>query len=207
MKNPEVKQALSGNSTNEELEALLEDMDIGADDTIESVAKKSSAKMKKLVKYFTTEMAKVKTDAVNEATEDTRKREDAKIKKFATDNPGMKNPEVVAMMQQLYDNGKSLKEAYATACKGLDLDPVTGEAPKEETAEEKEAKVKKEKAAEKKAAGAKQSIKSGMADDDDGGGEDADDKDAKPMSLDEALASASSAYIAKNGNPFEKKET
>ena len=213
MQDPEVKKALLGKSDDAELESLLEDMDIGEDDTIESVAKKSSAKMKKLVKYFTTQMAKVGKDAVEEATKDTREKEAATINEFATKNPGMKNPEVVALMQPLYDKGKPMAECYKVACKALDLDPVTGEAPKEETTEEKTAREAKEakakKAKEKETKGAKQSAKSGAAaeeEDLDEGDPDKDTKDDKPVSIDDALAAASAEYTAKHGNPYDQKE-
>ena len=128
MKNPEVRQALGG-SDDEELESLLESLEVGDDDTLESVAKKSDAKIKKLIKYFNSKVANAESNAVEKATEDTRKKEDAKIAKFSADNPGMKDPKVVALMQPLYDDGMPLDECYATACKGLDLDPVTGIAP------------------------------------------------------------------------------
>lgn len=206
MKDPEVRQALGGSSDDEELESLLESMDIGDDDTLETVAKKSDAKIKKLIKYFNSKVANAETNAVEKATEDTRKKEDAKIAKFSASNPGMKNPEVVALMQPLYDNGKPLDECYAAACKGLDLDPTTGIAPVDDKDKKDdkggEAKDKKDDK------GAKQSIKSGIGEeiDDDAKDKGGDKGDDKPVSLDQALQAASASYIAKNGNPFEKKE-
>ena len=207
MKDPEMQKAIRGNSNDEELEELLKDLDITDDDTAETLAKKSNAKMKKLVKYFTAQVANAKDDAVEEATKDTREKEGAKIRKFSADNLGMKNDEVVELMQQRYDKGNSLEESYAFACKALDIDPKTGEAPKEETDEEKEAREKKEaKKKVAKKAGAKSSAKSGVTDADDDVDDDDDDESAKPMSLDEALASASAEFQAKNGNIFEDKK-
>ena len=208
MSNPEVKKALSGSSTDEKLEELLKDLDISENDTMEDVARKSNAKVQKLVKYFTEEMANVKTSAVEEATKDTREKEAAKINKFAADNPGMKNPNVVAMMQPLYDQGESLEDAYAKACKGLDLDPKTGEEPQQETEEEKAAIEAKEAKAGKEAKeekGAKQSIKSAVSGDEDDL-EEEEEEEKPPLTLDDALAAADAAYVAKHGDPFEEKD-
>lgn len=207
-----MKKALAGKSKDEELESLLEDLDIGDDDTLESLAKKSGAKIKKLVKYFTEQMANVEDSAVEKATKDTREKEAAAIKDFSTKNPGMKNDEVVALMQPLYDKGKPMEECYKVACKALDLDPTTGEAPVEETAEEKKERETKEAKAAKKAEkketkGAKQSAKSGTTEEEEDPDEDDPGKEPdKPLSLDEALASASSEYTAKHGNPFDTKD-
>jgi hypothetical protein len=205
MKNPEVRQALGG-SDDEELESLLESLEVGEDDTLETVAKKSDAKMKKLIKYFNSKVANAESNAVEKATEDTRKKEDAKIAKFSDGNPGMKDPKVIKMMQPLYDDGMPLDECYAAACKGLDLDPKTGIAPVE--GEDKKGEKKGEEAKKgKEDKGAKQSLKSGIGEEADlDEGDDKGKKAEAPVSLDDALQAASAQYIAKNGSPFEKKE-
>jgi hypothetical protein len=202
MKDKDVRDAL-GKSKTDEIDDLLKDIDITDDDTLESLNKKQSARLNKVVKYFTQKLAETESNAVEKATADTRKKEDAKIQKFSEDNPGMKKQEVIDLMQPLYDKGKTLKEAYDVACKGLGLDPTTGEAPKEETAEEKTAREAKEKEAKAKAI--KSSAKSTITDDpvgDDGEGKDKG-KDKGPVSIDDALKANSDAYIAKHGSPFE----
>jgi hypothetical protein len=204
MQNPEVREALGG-SDDKELEALLETLEVGEEDTLESVAKKSDAKIAKLIKYFNGKVAKAESNAVEEATKDTRKKEDAKIAKFSASNPGMNNPEVVALMQPLYDNGKPLDECYAAACKGLDLDPITGELPKgDDKGEEKKGEDANDKDEGK---GAKQSLKSGIGEEADVDTDEGEDKGKDtPISLDDALQAASASYIAKNGDPFATKE-
>jgi hypothetical protein len=143
MKDKDVKSAL-GKSKVLEIEDLLGDIDITDDETLESLNKKQQKQLKKVVKFFTEKLEESENSAVEKATADTRKREDATIQKFSADNPGMKNQEVVDLMQPLYDKGKPLSECYAVACKALDLDPKTGVTPVQETAEEKVEREKKE---------------------------------------------------------------
>jgi hypothetical protein len=203
MKDKDVRDAL-GKKQTDEIDELLKDIDITDDDTIESLNKKQSARLNKVVKYFEKKLAETESNAVEKATADTRKKEDAKIQKFSEDNPGMKKQEVIDLMQPLYDKGKTLKEAYDVACKGLGLDPTTGEPPKEETAEEKTARETKEKEAKAKAKNSQRSTITDDpdADDDEGKGK----KDDGPISIDDALKANSAAYIAKHGNPFDQKE-
>ena len=199
MNNSEVKDAL-GAKKKEELEELLKAIEVTDSDDMESLNKKQQAQLSKVVKYFTKALADTEKSAVTKATADSRKAEDAKIAKFSKDHPGMKNSEVVDLMQAQYDKGKTLEESYEIACKGLGLDVATGEAPKEETAEEKVAREKKEAKTTKKVT----SNKSTLADDPDEGDEGAGEKKEAPKSLEDALQANSSAYIAKHGNPFEE---
>lgn len=206
MKNPEVKEALHGKSDDEELEELLQAVDITDDDDLQSLTKKQSAQLTKVVKYFTKKIAKAESNAVETATKDTREKEAAAIQKFSDDNPGMKNQDVVDLMQPLYDKGKSLEDCYATACKALDLDPTTGIAPVAEDKEKsKEAKGDKEEPAKKEKT-LISSAKSTLQDDTTPPDEEKEKKSEAPLTLDEALANSSAAYIAKHGSPFEKKE-
>lgn len=214
MKDPEVRKAVLGDQKDEELEELLNDLEVGEEDDLESLARKSNAKVKKLVKYFTKKMDNAEKSAEKKRAEDSQAQEDRKIKAFSDKNPGMKNAKVIALMQPLYNEGASLEDAYAQALKdlgldGKELDPKTGEV-KHETEEEKAAREKTEAEAKKKAKkqeGAKSSAKSSVAHDDDNDDDDGDDPEKdKPVSLDDALQAASSDYIAKHGNPFEKKE-
>lgn len=210
MKDPEVRKEVLGDSKDEELEELLKDLDINDDDTVETIAKKSDAKVKKLINYFKKEMANVSKKTEEKASEDRKAQEDKKIQAFAAKNPGMNNTKVIALMQPLYDSGSTLEEAYESALKdlgihGKELDPKTGEAVESPTEKEtREAKLKEKEAKKaKKQEGAKSSAKSGVGEDDDDDGGDADDKDKGPVSLDDALAAASADYTAKHGNPFE----
>lgn len=202
MNNSEVKDAL-GKGKTEELEELLKDIPITDDDDMQSISKKQQAQLQKVVKYFTKALDASEKNAVKTATADSRKAEDAKIAAFSKDHPGMKNSEVVDLMQVQYDNGKSLEDSYATACKALDLDPVTGVEPKEETAEEKTAREAKEAKGDKPPV-KKSSNKSTVTDDPDLGDEEGEKKEAPKKTLEEALAANSNAYIAKHGNPFEE---
>jgi hypothetical protein len=202
MKDKDVKSAL-GKSKVLEIEDLLGDIDITDDETLESLNKKQQKQLKKVVKFFTEKMEESENSAVEKATADTRKREDATIQKFSADNPGMKNQEVVDLMQPLYDKGKPLSECYAVACKALDLDPKTGVTPVQETAEEKverekkEAKTKKDEKV-KKITSAKSTVTDDPAGDDEGEGK----KEDAPLSIEESLKANSAAYIAKHGDPF-----
>jgi hypothetical protein len=202
MNNSEVKNAL-GAEKKAELEDLLKDIPITDDDDMASLNKKQQTQLQKVVKYFTKALADTEKNAVATATADSRKAEDAKIATFSKDNPGMKNSEVVDLMQVQYDKGKSLEDSYKIACKALDLDPVTGVTPKEETAEEKKAREVKE-AKEGKPPIKKSSNKSTVTDDPSDLEEEGDKKKVAPKTLEEALAANSNAYIAKHGNPFEE---
>lgn len=208
MKSPEVKEALTGKSDDEELEELLAAIEITDDDDLNSLSKKQQAQMTKVVKYFTKKVANAEKNAVDTATKDTREKEAAAIREFSATHPGMKNQDVVDMMQLLYDKGKSLEDAYAAATKAAGLDPATGEAPIEETPEEKkEREAKEAKAKAEKGDKPASSAKSTIPDDSDvpPDGEQ-DGEGGTPVTLDEALAASSAAYIAKHGNPFEEQK-
>lgn len=202
MKNKEVREALSDSTSDKELEDLLKGVTITDDDDLDSLSKKQQKQIEKLVSYFDKKLTKVEKSAVEKATEDTRKKEDAEIAEFSANNPGMKDQNVVDLMQPLYNKGKPLAECYATACKGLGLDPTTG---KEPVAEEETKKSEKKEAKSDDTKGKRTSAKSEMQDDDTS---DKDEESPKlePKTLDEALAANSAAFIAKNGNPFEKKD-
>ena len=202
MKDGEVQKALKDSgSDSSELQELMEIIEISDDDTMESLNKKQQGQIQKLVKYFTKKIDESENNAVEKATADSRKAEDVKIQKFAEDNPGMGNAEVVEIMQPLYDKGKTLEECYATACRAMELDPKTGETPKDDATKD-EAKADESDKDTPAKEEQRSSIKSNISDDvtaDDGEGK----KDGVgPVSLDEALSANSAAYIAKNGNPF-----
>jgi len=206
MKSQEVKEALSGKSDNDELEELVQAIEITEDDDLQSLSKKQQAQISKLVKYFTKKITNAENNAVEKATKDTREKEAAEIRKFSDANPGMKNQDVVDLMQPLYNKGKTLQEAYDAATKALGLDPTTGEPPKEETAEEKKARGQKEAKAKAKDGLPKTSAKSDLIEEPPGDDDKGGSKKDTPLSLDDALAANSAAYIAKHGDPFDKKE-
>lgn len=210
LKTKEGQEAIRGTKDDqEELTEILKEIDITDDDDIQSVSKKHQAQIKKLVTYFGKQVANAKKDAVDEATKDSRAAEDAKIRAFAAKNPGMKNDKVLAMMQPLYDKGESLEDAYAIACRGIGLDPKTGEAPDDKGGkkDDDDKGGKQAKSSDDDKGGKRSSAKSGMNhDDDDDGGDDKGGKKEPPKSLQDALAANSSEYIAKHGNPFDRKE-
>jgi len=198
LKDPEVIRELQNSNTDDKLTALLDDIELNDEDTIETVSKKHSKRLKEVVDYFTEKLKEVETNAVEKATAPTRQKEEQEIKDFSDKNPGMNNPEVVALMQPLYDKGKSLSEAYAVATKALDLDPTTGEPVGEEKKEEKGKEAKGE---EKKETKPISSMKSNLSDD--SGEEEDEKKDEGPLSIDQVIAASSNEFIAKHGDPFE----
>jgi len=201
LKTKEGKQALAGDD-GEELAGLMEAIEVGDDDTMESMSKKQQTQLGKIVKYFTKKITEAESSAVEKATADSRKTEDAKIQKFSDSNPGMKNDRVVALMQPLYDKGESLEDSYKIACKALDLDATTGETPVEGDEKEKPKEAKAKATKEKKPVS---SIKSVISDDA-GDVITPPEEKAAPLTLAETLSANSAAYIAKNGNPFGEQE-
>jgi hypothetical protein len=199
LKDPEVLKELK-NEASDELEDLLSEIEITDDDTIETVSKKYSAKLQKIVKHFNTKVTQAENNAVEKVTKSAREKEEQAIRDFEKDHPGMKNPEVVKTMQPLYDRGKSLEEAYALACTAEKVNPDSGEALKKgETPPKKEAK-KEEKPTNT-------SLKTGITDKDETGESD-DEEDKSKLSIDEVMAANSNEFIAKHGDPFaEKQET
>ena len=201
LKDKEVQDLISGKSK-KEIDDILGELDVTDDDTIESVVKKSQKQLKEVIKYFTNKLQEVETSAVEKATEDTRRKEAAKIQEFSDNNPGMNNPDVVSLMEPLYAKGKSLEECYATACKALDLNPGSGKSITDDPigdGDNDKDKAKDDKKGKKSSF--KSDTTSGASDnDDEEGGEDKTKRD--DMSLTDIIKSNSADYIAKNGDPF-----
>lgn len=106
-------------------EIIVED-----NDTVDTVAKKFNKQMTEMSRAFNTQLESVKTAAVEEATAPIREDKRQTILRFKEAHPGMKNADVVAIMDPLYAKGKTLEEAYALACKTIGLDETTGDVPK-----------------------------------------------------------------------------
>ena len=197
LKDPEIQQELSKEKG---LEALLKPLELTDDDTLESLARKQNEQLQKVVKYFKDREDSVKADAVEEATRGQKEDERRRIEKFEKDNPGMKNAEVINIMQPLYNNGMSLEDSYAKACKALDLNPETGEAPKEEDAKSDKDK-KSTKEPEKKVSSARSSL---QVPEDDDSSDDSDKRDEdKPQDLKSIISANINAYDAKHGKDDE----
>ena len=181
----------------DKLAEILKDVEVTDDDTIESVSKKHQAKIQELVSYFNDRLDSVKAEAVEESTKDSRAAKEKEIKDFEAEHPkGMSNPEVIAIMQPLYDKGEPIADCYAKACRALELDPATGETPTEETPEEKAEREKAEKAKEKetkKVASNKSSLTADEEDDED----DDRSKSDEPLSLEESLNANANTLMAK----------
>ncbi len=172
------------------------------------MSKKHQAQLTKVVKYFGEQLEETEKSAVEKSTAGDRAKEANKINAFHKDNPAMKNPDVVSAMQSFYDNGKSLEDSLKMACRALELDPKTGEAPKEQTAEEKAeakkvtaAEKAKNKTVEKKLATSARTDLSG----DDDYEDDSEKKDDKPIDIEDAIDANMNAFIAEHGDPFEEK--
>jgi hypothetical protein len=174
---------------------LLEDIEVTDDDTIETLNKKQNARLQKVVNFLNKKLDEVTAKAVEEATRPSREKEAASIKEFEKDHPGMKNPDVIALMQPLYNKGKTLEECYNAACKALELDPTTGNKPEDGKDSKEQTKAKDNKSV-------KTSAKSLIPDD---SGIDPDDKKGEDVTLEDIFAKNSNEFIAKHGNPFETK--
>lgn len=196
LKDPEVAKALE-KQNDDELEKLLSPLDISDEDTMESLTQKQQKQLAKVVTYFNNKLVEVEKNAVAKAQQPEIAKREREITEFSKANPGMKNPEVVAIMQPLYDKGESLDSCYKKACRALELDPVTGEVPKSEKDEAKNKDKAKDKGVEKKKDIPKSSAKSSLSDDPDSTvGEEPEDKTGK--SLDEIISANMNAYEAKN---------
>ena len=200
MQNEEVRKEIFGEEDKGKIKEILSPVDITDDDTMESLSKKYMEKLSALADHFEGRITEAKNQAVEKATEDSRRAEEAKVRKFAEDNPAMQNSEVVELMNPLYNKGMSLEDAYAKACKALDISPESGKPIDEEDDKAKDKEKKKDKP--------KSSAKTGLRDDETGDDEDkvGDDSDKEGKSLDEILSANSASFIAKNGDPFGDKE-
>ena len=190
-------------STSGELGDLLTAIEITDDDDMKSLSAKHQAQLVKIVKHFNTKLAETEASAVEKATAGEKNKEASRINKFSKENKGMANPDVVAAMQPFYDKGRTLEDSYAMACRALEIDPKTGEAP---TADDgKGSKGKKE---EKKEAKKKEdktllsSARTDLADDDLSDDDDDEGKDKKPLSIDDAIDANINKFIAEKGDPF-----
>lgn len=143
------------------LEDLVTDIEITDTDTPESIGKKMNAQLKQIAKSFQEQLTAMKSEVVEEATLPARQSKQQEILNFKKTHPGMSNDEVISIMDPLYISGKTLEEAYAIACKSLELNPTTGVPLSEETKGGKD-----EKPAPKKPE-VKKSLKSDIPDDED----------------------------------------
>ena len=187
------------NDGEDRLADLLKDVEVTDDDTIESVSKKHQSKIKELVSYFNDRLDEVKTQAVEESTADTKAAKEKEIHDFEKANPeGMKNPEVIAIMQPLYDKGETLASCYAKACRALELDVKTGLPPSDEGEEDKSKKKSKgDEEAKEKSTKKLSSNKSFLSDDGDEDEDDDDGKKDKPLTLTESLEANANTLLAK----------
>jgi hypothetical protein len=140
--------------------------------------------------------------AVTEAHAPSKAKEAQAIKDFEKTHLGMKDAKVVAMMQASYNDGKTLEESYAIACRGLEVDPELGKPVADLTDEEKAGK--KDANTGLNADGTPKVNGARLDNTLDDTGDDADDKkdDDKPLSIEDSIDANMNEYIAKHGDPF-----
>lgn len=202
LKDPDVAKELKKQSEGE-LNELLKEVKITDDTTMDDLSKSYMKKLEGLTKYFNTKLDEVEKSAVEKARQPEADKETAKIQAFSKKNPAMANPDVVALMQPLYDKGMSLEDAYAKACKIEEVNPVSGKSLEEDPIKADDKKAKRGEKKEEKAP--KSSKKSEVTDDDEEELEEEEIKvdEDKPLDLDAVLATASNNYEAKTGKtPF-----
>ncbi len=192
---PEVATALK-KSSDIKLEKLLKGIDITENDTIETLSKKHQDQLKEVVNYFNDKLGEVEASAIEKAQKPAVDKENQRIQEFSKKNEGMSNAEVVRTMQPLYDSGKSLEDAYAMACRALEVNPETGVTVAEE------AKKNKEDKGEEKKEVPKSSKKSEIGEDSSPRKEADTSKDTEGKSLQEIISENMNAEEAKNGSPF-----
>lgn len=209
---PAVKKAM-GKGESKTMQDIMKSVEITDSDTPATIAVKIQEKMKEMADYFTDQLETVKQTAVEEATAPARASRQQQILAFAKTHPGMKREDVQDIMDPLWQKGMSLEDAYAKACKAVDVDPTSGKTPEEETAEEKKereattkgkttpAPSKKE---EKKVA--KTSMKSGDIEEDDELEEGDDKNKGKAKSLSDIINANMNKLDAENPDVFKEEE-
>jgi hypothetical protein len=121
------------------------EVEFSEDDTPATLAKKFNEALKSRDEYWQ-DMLKEKEEALSEAIDSTSKQADAdKVRSFVAKHPDIQSdPKLFAKVDQLFTAGASIEDAYADACKLLDIKPEEkSEEKKTQKTEPKESEAKK----------------------------------------------------------------
>lgn len=186
----------------------LEEIEVDDMSDPKEVAAKYQKQLKKLAKHFNEKIKAVETSGKQSAQQVAVAQEEREILAFSQKHPWMNDPKVLAIMQPLYDSGKTLDESLELSARALGLDPETGQAPGE-TGEEDPNKPpaagEEGKGGTLKAPPPKTSAKSDRGEEPSEPPEPGAQKEEK--TIEQVLADSANTYIAEHGDPFAEKQT
>lgn len=211
MKDPELlKEAGLAPISDKEEDELFSDITVSDNDDIADVVAKINDRSRKQKAYLKKREEKILALAEKKAQEPEKTRKQKEVDSFLLEHPELStNKKLLDIVSPLYNNGNgmSLKEAYETGCKSLDLDPSTGLAPEKDGEKKKK---EEEKGGEKKDAKEKKTALKSDSSVDTGLPEhqhkenmkNSDDK--KPKSLREIVSEQANELAANGENPWRK---